>query len=142
MKFKQEQLFESEDLVAKEYERMEGFLASVIDDFDLDEEEGCQNATDAMLIIAESLARTMAYSRGDVAYDADEFESELLALRINSEDEQGEAFRFNIDEEFRDVKDKGEVVRSLMERAQAIAEAVVLEEARKITIESFKEAAA
>ncbi|MCA9338723.1 hypothetical protein KC939_00065 [Candidatus Saccharibacteria bacterium] len=141
MEFEQKQLFESKDLVAKEYERMKGFLDSVIDDFDLGEEEGCFNATDAMLIIAESLARTMAYSRGDVAYDSDEFESEYLVQRLNGESEH-EVFEFDINEEFRDVDDRDSIVSSLMDRARAIAEVVVLEQAQKNSIEASKEAVA
>lgn len=68
-------------------------------------------------------------------------ESELLAQRLNGENEH-EVFEFDIVEELSDVDNRESIVSSLMERAQVIAEVVVLEEVQKNNTESFKEAAA
>lgn len=142
MTTKQEQLFESEDLVAKEYERMKGFLANIIEDFDLEEEEGCVCAIEAMTIAAESLARTMAYSRGDVEHDLDDFASEILMGRINGKDEH-EALQFDMNEKFKDIiEPSNKVTEMLINRAYAIAEVAVLEKVQENNIGFLKEVAA
>jgi hypothetical protein len=79
----QERLFAYPDMVNEERERMRGFIAEETLGTDISCEAGCLDLVDVLAIAAESLAQTIAESRGGVDPGSEEFLSENLLPRIN-----------------------------------------------------------
>ncbi len=124
---RQEQLFPFIDVVREERLRMRSFIAEELTGADIsgDDEVMLIHSVDVMAIAAESLAQTIARSRGDVDEDSKTFLAESILEKINSKDATG-AFLFDLDHELECIDRVDDaVVDILSQRAFELAKAAV-----------------
>jgi hypothetical protein len=133
----QEQLFKVADTVSVHRELMRHFITAETLGMDLIGEENCFNLADVMAIAAESLAKTIALTRGDVDPQTPEFLSELIIPRLDQED--NEALSFNIDTLLKGRnKVDGSVVELVEQKAFTIASYLIGEARQRQIMEAIK----